>query len=115
MDSHLKVCVSFLEKIKLFNSNLRIIDEAFKYLIPNVAKKKEGQFFTPRLVEDMVDKMLNPNPHEFLIDPACGSAGFLLCSVMWVSGGLITGKELPMPLMLFHPVPLNYTMKSKKL
>jgi type I restriction enzyme M protein len=44
-DDHLKVCVSFLEKIKLFNSNLRIIDEAFEYLIPQVAKKKEGQFF----------------------------------------------------------------------
>lgn len=97
MDTHLKVCVSFLEKIKLFNSNLRIIDEAFEYLIPDVAKKKEGQFFTPRPVEDMAAKMLNPKPSEFLIDPACGSAGFLLHSVMWVAGGVITGKELPTP------------------
>lgn len=97
IDSHLKVCVSFLEKIKLFNSNLRIIDEAFEYLIPNVSKKKEGQFFTPRPVEDMAVKMLNPKPNEFVIDPACGSAGFLLHSVMWVAGGVITGKELPTP------------------
>lgn len=97
IDTHLKVCVSFLEKIKLFNSNLRIIDEAFEYLIPDVAKKKEGQFFTPRPVEDMAVKMLNPKPSEFLIDPACGSAGFLLHSVMWVAGGVITGKELPTP------------------
>jgi len=94
-DDHLKVCVSFLEKIKLFNSNLRIIDEAFEYLIPQVSKKKEGQFFTPRPVEDMVVKMLNPKSDEFIIDPACGSAGFLLHSVMWVAGGVITGKELP--------------------
>jgi len=91
---HLMVCVSFLSKIKLFNSNLRIIDEAFEYLIPQVAKKKEGQFFTPRIVEDMIVKMLNPKPDEFVIDPACGSAGFLLHSVMWVSGGKFTGKEL---------------------
>lgn len=97
MDSHLKVCVSFLEKIKLFNSNLRIIDEAFEYLIPDVSKKKEGQFFTPRPVEDMAVKMLNPKPNEFVVDPACGSAGFLLHSVMWVAGGVITGKELPTP------------------
>jgi type I restriction enzyme M protein len=95
IDSHLKVCVSFLEKIKLFNSNLRIIDEAFEYLIPEVSKKKEGQFFTPRPVEDMIIKMLNPKPNEFVIDPACGSAGFLLHSVMWVAGGVITGKDLP--------------------
>ena len=92
---HLKVCVSFLEKIKLFNSNLRIIDEAFEYLIPQVSKKKEGQFFTPRPVEDMVVEMLNPKAYEFVIDPACGSAGFLLHSVMHVSGGIISGRQLP--------------------
>jgi len=94
-DDHLKVCVSFLEKIKLFNSNLQIIDEAFEYLIPQVSKKKEGQFFTPRPVVDMVVKMLNPKASEFVIDPACGSAGFLLHSVMWVAGGMISGKPLP--------------------
>lgn len=94
-DDHLKICVSFLEKIKLFNSNLRIIDEAFEYLIPQVSKKKEGQFFTPRPVEDMAVKMLNPKSNEFVIDPACGSAGFLLHSVMWVAGGVISGKPLP--------------------
>ena len=94
-DDHLKVCVSFLEKIKLFNSNLQIIDEAFEYLIPQVSKKKEGQFFTPRPVVDMVVKMLNPKADEFIIDPACGSAGFLLHSVMWVAGGVISGRPLP--------------------
>ena len=92
---HLKVCVSFLEKIKLFNSNLQIIDEAFEYLIPQVSKKKEGQFFTSRPVIDMVVKMLNPKASEFIIDPACGSAGFLLHSVMWVAGGMISGEPLP--------------------
>ncbi|MDA2919912.1 N-6 DNA methylase [Desulfobacterota bacterium AH_259_B03_O07] len=94
-NDHLKICVSFLEKIKLFNSNLRIIDEAFEYLIPQVSKKKEGQFFTPRPVEDMIVKMLNPKANEFVVDPACGSAGFLLHSVMHVSGGVISGKPLP--------------------
>jgi len=96
IDAHLKVCVSFLEKIKLFNSNLRVIDEAFKYLIPEESKKKEGQFFTPRPIQDMVVKMLNPKAHEFVIDPDCGSAGFLLHSIKWVAGGVITGKGLPM-------------------
>jgi type I restriction enzyme M protein len=104
-DDHLKICVSFLEKIKLFNSNLRIIDEAFEYLIPQVSKKKEGQFFTPRPVVDMVVKMLNPKPHEFVIDPACGSAGFLLHSVMWIAGGVITGRELP-------PVAKNFAQNN---
>jgi type I restriction enzyme M protein len=93
--NHLRVCVSFLEKIKLFNSNLQIIDEAFEYLIPQISKKSKGQFFTPRPVIDMVVKMLNPKASEFVIDPACGSAGFLLHAVMWVAGGIISGKPLP--------------------
>jgi len=92
---HLKVCVFFLEKIKLFNSNLHIIDEALEYLIPQVSKKKEGQFFTPKPVIDMIVKMLNPKAHECVIDPACGSAGFLLYSVMHVAGGMINGEPLP--------------------
>ncbi|GAI93679.1 unnamed protein product, partial [marine sediment metagenome] len=71
------------------------IDEAFKYLIPEESKKKEGQFFTPRPIQDMVVKMLNPKANEFVIDPDCGSAGFLLHSVKWVAGGVITGKGLP--------------------
>jgi len=93
-DDHLVVCVSYLENIKLFNSNLRIIDDAFEYLIPQNSKQKEGQFFTPRIVEDMSIKMLNPKSNEFVIDPACGSAGFLLHSIMWISGGVISGKPL---------------------
>ncbi len=95
MDTYLKVCVSFLEKIKLLHSNLRVIDEAFKYLIPEESKKKEGQFFTPRPIQDMVVKILNPKAHEFVIDPDCGSAGFLLHSVKWVAGGVVTSKGLP--------------------
>ncbi len=95
MDTYLKVCVSFLEKIKLLHSNLRVIDEAFKYLIPEESKNKEGQFFTPRPIQDMVVKILNPKAHEFVIDPDCGSAGFLLHSVKGVAGGVVTSKGLP--------------------
>ncbi len=95
LPEHLKVCVSFLEKIMLFHSNLRVIDEAFEYLIPQESKKKQGQFFTPRPVEDLAVKMLNPKSHEFVIDPACGSAGFLLHSVKWIAKDQLTAKGLP--------------------
>jgi len=46
-DSHLYVCVSFLQGIKLFNSNLDVIDEAFEYLVTEIAKGKKGQFPCP--------------------------------------------------------------------
>ena len=74
--SHLAVCVSSLEKVKLFNSNLDVVDEAFEYLINKSSKGEKGQYFTPRYVIDMCVKMLNPQETETLIDTAAGSCGF---------------------------------------
>jgi len=74
--SHLAVCVASLEKVKLFNSNLDVVDEAFEYLINKSSKGEKGQYFTPRYVIDMCVKMLNPKEHETLIDTAAGSCGF---------------------------------------
>lgn len=74
--SHLAVCVASLEKVKLFNSNLEVVDEAFEYLINKSSKGEKGQYFTPRYVIDMCVKMMNPREDETLIDTAAGSCGF---------------------------------------
>ena len=81
---HLSVCVGELQDVRLFGSNLRIIDEAFEYLLPDVAKGKKGQYFTPRVVIDMCVRMLNPKRKEYVIDTACGSAGFLVHAMQYV-------------------------------
>lgn len=80
---HLQVCVGPIEGIRLMGSNLRIMDDAFEYLLPTEAKKKKGQFFTPRHVIEMCVRMLNPKKNEFVLDPSCGSAGFLLHAMEW--------------------------------
>lgn len=82
--THLSVCVGELEKIKLLDANLEIIDRAFEYLLPDVAKGKRGQYFTPRYVIDMAVRMLNPKRDEYIIDPASGSGGFLIHAMHWV-------------------------------
>jgi len=92
---HLLTCVSFLQDVKLFNANLQIIDEAFEYLITEVAKGKKGQYFTPRWVIDMCVKMLNPRIHERVIDTACGSSGFTVHSIFHVAGEQFTTNGLP--------------------
>jgi len=80
---HLQVCIGPVEPVRLMGSNLRIMDEAFEYLLPTEAKKKKGQFFTPRHVIEMCVRMLNPQYDEYVIDPSCGSAGFLLHAMEW--------------------------------
>lgn len=90
--NHLVTCVSFLEDIRLFNSNLQIIDEAFEYLALKVWKPKKGQYFTPRHVIDMCVKMLKPNIEELMIDTAAGSCGFTVHTIFWVWGNEFTAE-----------------------
>lgn len=93
--SHLEVCVSSLQGIKLFNSNLDVVDEAFEYLINKSSKGDKGQYFTPRYVIDMCVKMLNPQAHEYMIDTAAGSCGFPVHTIFHVWKQQLKERGLP--------------------
>ena len=54
------------------------IGDAFEVFIGPALRGTEGQFFTPRNVVRMMIDILNPKPYEKIIDPACGSGGFLI-------------------------------------
>ena len=94
-DSHLSVCVSSLQDVKLFNSNLQIVDEAFEYLVSKSAKGEKGQYFTPRHVIDMCVKMLNPKRGEYMIDTAAGSCGFPVHTIFKLTATLFSNAEIP--------------------
>lgn len=94
-DSHLSVCVSSLQDVKLFNSNLLVVDEAFEYLVNKSAKGEKGQYFTPRHVIDMCVQMLNPNPGEYMVDTASGSCGFPVHTIFKFTGHLFTNEAIP--------------------
>ncbi|KKU25765.1 MAG: Type I Restriction Enzyme [Microgenomates group bacterium GW2011_GWA2_46_16] len=81
---HLSVVVGEMERARLFGADLSIVDEAFEYLIPEVAKGKKGQYFTPRHVIAMMVQMLDPRPTEYILDPAAGSGGFLIGAMNYV-------------------------------
>lgn len=92
--SHLSVCVSSLQDVKLFNSNLEVVDEAFEYLINKSSKGEKGQYFTPRYVIDMCVKMLNPKETETIIDTAAGSCGFPVHTIFYVWQKILERKGL---------------------
>ncbi|WP_433811432.1 N-6 DNA methylase [Flavobacterium johnsoniae] len=92
--SHLSVCVSSLQDVKLFNSNLEVVDEAFEYLINKSSKGEKGQYFTPRYVIDMCVRMLNPTKEETVIDTAAGSCGFPVHSIFYVWEQILKEKGL---------------------
>ena len=80
----LKSCVKELQNVKLFNSNLEVVDDAFEHLVNNNQKSDMGQYFTPRYVIDMCVKMLNPKENEKMIDTAAGSCGFPMHTIFHV-------------------------------
>ncbi len=92
--SHLSVCVSSLQDVKLFNSNLDVVDEAFEYLINKSSKGEKGQYFTPRYVIDMCVRMLNPKATETMIDTAAGSCGFPVHTIFYVWQKILESKGL---------------------
>lgn len=92
--SHLSVCVSSLQDVKLFNSNLEVVDEAFEYLMSKSQKGEKGQYFTPRYVIDMCVKMLNPTVNEKMIDTASGSCGFPVHTIFHVWEHILESKGL---------------------
>jgi type I restriction enzyme M protein len=93
--SHLSICVSSLQDVKLFNSNLDVVDEAFEYLINKSSKGEKGQYFTPRYAIDMCVKMLDPKETETLIDTAAGSCGFPVHSIFHVWQKILADEGLP--------------------
>lgn len=96
--STIKSCVLEFQNVKLFNSNLEVVDEAFEYLVNKNQKGEMGQYFTPRYVIDMCVKMLNPKKEETMIDTASGSCGFPMHTILHVwnkRDNLTTAKREP--------------------
>lgn len=55
--------------------------DLYEYLLSKVATAgTNGQFRTPRHIIDMIVKLMKPKPEDIIVDPAAGSAGFLVSS-----------------------------------
>jgi len=77
LPTDLSFIVSKLEDFYLLDADRDIIADAFEELIGTAFRGGEGQFFTPRNVVQMMIDVLQPQSNEKIIDPACGSGGFL--------------------------------------
>ena len=57
------------------------LGDAFEYLLSVMgAQGDAGQFRTPRHIIDFIVAVIDPKKHETVLDPACGTAGFLISS-----------------------------------
>lgn len=74
----LQYVVGELQGVCLMECDRDAVGEAFEVFIGPSLKGSQGQFFTPRNVVKMVIDMIDPGPDDRIIDPACGSGGFLV-------------------------------------
>lgn len=74
---HLEVCLNEIESISFMDENLASLDMFFEYLVSQNSKGTKGQFFTPRYVIEFCTRIISPKEGDMILDPACGSGGFL--------------------------------------
>lgn len=70
--------VEHIQGISFTKTDLDTKGVAFERFMQDFFKGKMGQFFTPRNVVQFVVKMMSINNNNYVLDPCCGSGGFLL-------------------------------------
>ncbi len=99
-----------------FNSSKEhhVFNVIYEEILQGLAAKKDtGEFYTPRAVTQFIVDMVDPKLGEKITDPACGTAGFLVCAIEHLKKQVkniddrktlqetVTGTELkPLPFML---------------
>lgn len=85
----------FLKEINEFNyEHSENLGNAFEYLLSILGSQGDaGQFRTPRHIIDFIVEVVDPKKSETILDPACGTAGFLISAYKHI---LKTNKEKPL-------------------
>lgn len=76
--------VGELQSYCLMDAERDVIADAFEVFIDHALKGGQGQFFTPRNVIKMIIEIIDPKNTDLIIDPACGSGGFLVETLRYI-------------------------------
>jgi len=77
-DRVINAVVEILQDISLLQTDLDAKGRAFEHFLSEIFRGKLGQYFTRREIVEFMVSMLEPTEDDLVIDPACGSGGFLL-------------------------------------
>lgn len=79
----------FLKEVSDFSyDNSEDLGNAFEYLLSIMGSQGDaGQFRTPRHIIDMMVEIVDPKKNETILDPACGTAGFLISAYRHILSG----------------------------
>lgn len=86
-----------LGRYNLLSTDTDAKGTAYEAITSTTLKRERGQFFTPRNVIRMMVEMLDPEPGKRVLDPACGSGGFLVVALAHVRRRLLAESGCPYP------------------
>ncbi|MBO6717069.1 MAG: N-6 DNA methylase [Rhizobiaceae bacterium] len=73
--------VTQLQMYSLLNSDIDVKGRAYEEIVGSNLRGDRGEFFTPRNVCRMAVAMLDPGEKQLIVDPACGTGGFLITAM----------------------------------
>ncbi|OPD57716.1 type I restriction-modification system subunit M [Bacillus anthracis] len=106
--------VDGIDNIQMKNRDTK--GDLYEYLLSKVATAgTNGQFRTPRHIIDMMVELMKPTPEDIIVDPAAGSAGFLVSSGEYLRKNhndlfLVQGLNEHFNNDMFHGFDMDRTM-----
>ncbi|MGE0552938.1 MAG: N-6 DNA methylase [Gemmatimonadales bacterium] len=86
--------VSQLQPWSLLESDIDVKGKAYEEIVGANLRGDRGEFFTPRNICRMAVEMLDPTPEQLVIDPACGTGGFLTIAMNHVIDKIRTAERV---------------------
>ena len=102
-DEAVRSSLEILSSVNLSDAPAHILGDAFQALIGPRLRGDKGQFFTPRSVVRAMVEIADPQPTDIVLDPACGTGGFLVETYSyWLSrnGGYFSPNGKPQPQLI---------------
>ena len=95
-DRALAFIVAEIARYDLGRTALDAKGAAYQELVKHNIRGDRGQYFTPRGAVDLIVAMLDPKPDERVMDPACGTGGFLVSTLKHLDLKLRTAAGIPL-------------------
>ena len=83
-DEQLSIVITQLQQYSFLDSPYDVIGTAYEIYVASHLKGERGQYFTNRLVVNMMINMVDPNDKSIILDPSCGSGGFLISTMNYI-------------------------------
>src|SRR5205823_66104 len=72
-----------------------VIGAAYEVYIGSHLKGDRGQYFTHRLIVQLLARIVDPGANDIILDPAVGSGGFLIASMRHIAAKIAASRRTP--------------------